>query len=113
MEDCIFCQIVHRRISAPISYEDDLVLVFDDIDPKAPIHKLIIPQKHIATLNEVVEEDSFLLGHMIQISKRLAKQNAIDEAGYRIIMNCNAWGGQTVFHLHMHLMGGRQLAWKN
>ena len=111
MEDCIFCQIINRAIPAQIVYEDDLVLAFDDIDPKAPVHKLIIPKTHIATLNEVSEQDNLLLGHLMNVAPRLAQQCDIAEQGYRIVMNCNAWGGQTVFHMHMHLLGGKPLEW--
>jgi histidine triad (HIT) family protein len=109
--ECIFCNISQGKIPAQIFYQDDFVLAFDDIAPQAPIHKLIIPKWHIATLNELEETDTQLVGHMTQVAQRLAKQLNIAETGYRVLINCNADGGQTVFHIHMHLLGGRQLAW--
>ncbi|HEX2549234.1 MAG TPA: histidine triad nucleotide-binding protein [Gammaproteobacteria bacterium] len=109
--DCLFCKIVKGDIPAKISYRDDLVVVFDDINPQAPTHKLIIPEKHISTLNELVPEDNQLLGHMVHTGKMLAKELNFADVGYRIVMNCNKGAGQTVFHIHMHLLGGRQLHW--
>jgi len=109
--DCLFCKIVAGEIPAKIVYRDDLVVAFDDIHPQAPHHKLIIPQKHVATLNELHSEDNELMGHMIQTGKMLAKNLNIADEGYRIVMNCNAGAGQTVFHVHLHLLGGRHLTW--
>jgi histidine triad (HIT) family protein len=109
--DCLFCKIVKGDISAHIVYRDDLVVAFDDIHPQAPHHKLIIPQKHIATLNDLTPEDNELTGHMIQTAKMLAKEFNMAEEGYRLVMNCNAGAGQTVFHIHAHLLGGRPFNW--
>ena len=109
--DCLFCKICSGDIPAQIIYQDDLVLAFDDISPQASVHKLIIPKRHIATLNDLEEADTMVVGHMAQTAQRLAKQFDIAEAGYRVVMNCNAQGGQTVFHIHMHLLGGRDLTW--
>jgi histidine triad (HIT) family protein len=109
--DCLFCQICQGTVPAAVSYQDDAVLVFDDIHPQAPIHKLIITKRHIATLNDLQEADTALVGHMLQVAQRLAKQLQIAEQGYRVLMNCNAQAGQTVFHIHMHLLGGRALGW--
>jgi histidine triad (HIT) family protein len=109
--DCLFCKIAQGDIPADIIYEDDRVIAFDDIHPKAPIHKLIIPRKHIATVNDLSIEDNELIGHMTQIAKKLAKDFEVDQSGYRILMNCNKNAGQEVFHLHMHLLGGRVLTW--
>jgi histidine triad (HIT) family protein len=109
--NCLFCQIVKNEISAKIIYRDDWVVVFDDINPQAPQHKLIIPQKHISTLNELVPEDNELVGYMVQTAKMLAKELNIADEGYRLIMNCNAGAGQTVFHVHAHLLGGRKFTW--
>jgi len=109
--DCIFCKIIEKTLSATIVYEDDLVIAFDDIYPKAPIHKLIVPRQHIATLNDLEPEHTMLIGHMTQTAKNLAKELKIDESGYRLLFNCNADAGQVVFHIHMHLLGGRQLTW--
>ena len=107
--DCLFCKLITREIPADIVYEDDDVLAFNDINPQAPTHILIIPKHHVATLNEVSEEQASLFGTLIGCAKQLAKQRDIDASGYRLIMNCNAEGGQTVYHVHLHLLGGRQL----
>jgi histidine triad (HIT) family protein len=109
--DCLFCKVANGQIPAKVIYRDDLVVAFDDINPQAPQHKLIIPQKHISTLNELQTEDNALIGHMAQTAKMLAKQLNIADDGYRVVMNCNAGAGQTVFHIHMHLLGGRQMTW--
>ncbi len=109
--DCLFCKIINSEIPATIIYQDEQVIAFDDIYPKAPIHKLIIPRRHIATLNDTRPEDKQLLGHMLYVATQLAKEIKTDEAGYRTVMNCNADAGQEVFHIHMHLLGGRKLEW--
>ena len=92
-------------------YENELILSFRDIDPKAPTHILIIPKKHITTLNEINENDQDLLGELLLTAKKIAKDEGIDTSGYRTVFNCNSDGGQTVFHIHMHLLGGRPMAW--
>ena len=92
-------------------YENELILSFRDIDPKAPTHILIIPKKHIETLNEINENDQDLLGELLLTAKKIAKDEGIDASGYRTVFNCNADGGLTVFHIHMHLLGGRLMAW--
>lgn len=109
--NCLFCKIANHELPATIIYRDDTLLAFDDINPQAPIHKIIIPQKHISTLNDLNNEDNELLGDMVQSASKLAKQLGIAEAGYRLVMNCNAGAGQTVFHIHLHLLGGRSLTW--
>jgi len=109
--NCLFCQIAQGAIPADIIYQDDVVIAFNDIKPHAPQHLLIVPKKHISTLNDLETEDTLLVGHMVQTASRLAKENNIAEDGYRLVINCNAGAGQTVFHLHLHLLGGRQLAW--
>lgn len=109
--DCIFCKIIEKEIPTEIIYDDDKVIAFNDLYPKAPIHKLIIPKKHIATINDIEEEDKELIGHMFYIAKKLAAEFEIAEDGYRTLMNCNAYGGQEVYHLHLHLLGGRQMQW--
>tara|TARA_R110000868_G_scaffold144960_4_gene364490 strand:+ start:2410 stop:2754 length:345 start_codon:yes stop_codon:yes gene_type:complete len=111
MSDCLFCKIVTGDIPATKIYEDDQVIAFNDIDPKAPTHMLIIPKQHISTLNDVEASHKALIGHMVYTAKHLAKEHAHDEAGYRLVMNCNEDGGQTVYHLHMHLLAGRQMDW--
>ncbi len=109
--DCLFCKIINGEIPATIIYRDDFVIAFNDINPQAPQHKLIVPHKHIATLNDLHPEDNDLLGHMIQTAKMLAKQFDIDESGYRLVFNCQEGAGQSVFHIHMHLLGGREFSW--
>lgn len=109
--DCLFCKIAAGTIPAKIIYQDDKVLAFDDINPQAPYHKLIIPIKHIPTLNDLKTEDNELIGYMTRIAAKLATELGIEKEGYRVVMNCNAGAGQTVFHVHMHLLGGRPLHW--
>ena len=108
--DTIFSKIIKREIPADIVYETDEILAFKDIDPKAPVHILVIPKKPIPTINDATAEDAELIGKVILAAKDIAKSLGIAESGYRLIMNCNKDGGQTVFHLHCHLVGGRQLA---
>ena len=109
MDNCLFCQIANKKVPANIIYEDHDVIVIDDIHPKAPIHKLIIPKTHIATVNDMTHEHKELLGHMIHTAKEVAKKLGIADNGYRLIMNCNADAGQVVFHIQAHLIGGRSL----
>jgi histidine triad (HIT) family protein len=109
--DCIFCKISQKELPATIVYEDDKVLAFDDLHPRAPIHKLIIPRQHIATLNDLKPEHAELVGQLYLVAQKLAKQAGIAEEGYRVVMNCNAGAGQAVFHIHLHLLGGRALSW--
>lgn len=109
--DCLFCKIIKREIPADIVYEDDEVLAFNDISPQAPTHILIIPKRHISTLNDIEEQDLTLMGRLPFIAAKLAKQLGFAEEGYRVVMNCNEKGGQTVYHIHMHLMGGRRFTW--
>lgn len=109
--DCLFCKIANGQIPANVVYRDDHVVAFEDINPQAPVHLLVIPQKHIATLNDIHDENCELMGHMMQAASKLAKQFNIADEGYRIVSNCNAGAGQTVFHIHLHLLGGRKLTW--
>ena len=111
MSDCIFCKIVNKELPAEIAYEDDKVLAFKDLSPQAPTHLLIIPKKHISTMNDIQEEDVALIGHIKLTAAKLAKNLGFAEAGYRVVMNCNEDGGQTVYHIHLHLLAGRSLAW--
>lgn len=108
---CLFCQIAKGELSTPFIYEDEWVVAFEDIHPQAPTHLLIIPKLHIHNINAIEPEHADVLSHMLFTAKKLATQLALDEAGYRLIFNTNEHGGQTVFHLHMHLLGGRQLNW--
>jgi len=110
-QETIFTKIINREIPADIIYEDDLALAFKDINPQAPFHALIIPKQAIATINDVTEENSHLVGHLYVVAAKLAKQLNFSDDGYRVVMNCNEMGGQTVYHIHMHLMGGREFTW--
>ena len=107
--DCLFCKIINRELPADIVFEDEEMLAFNDINPQAPTHMLIIPKKHYATVNELTEAEIDLPGKLVLRARTLASEKGIAESGYRLIMNCNAQGGQTVYHIHMHLLGGRQL----
>lgn len=107
----IFKKIIDKEIPADIVYEDDLCLAFKDIDPKAPVHVLIIPKKEIASLAESTGEDKELLGHMMVTASQVARDLGVSESGYRLVVNTNKEGGQEVYHLHMHLLGGRQMEW--
>lgn len=109
MEQSIFEKILVGEISSEIIYEDDFVFAINDINPVARIHILVIPKKRIDTLNQMNEEDTTLLGHMVLVAKNLAKEQKIDDTGYRILMNTNSDAGQTVFHIHLHLIGGEEL----
>ena len=108
--DCIFCQIVAGKIPADILYQDEEVVAFRDINPLAPTHLLIIPKKHISSLIQLSEAESSLIGNMVNTANQLAKRESIAESGYRLVINCGEQGGQLVPHLHMHLLGGRQLS---
>ncbi|MFW6006385.1 MAG: histidine triad nucleotide-binding protein [Halanaerobiales bacterium] len=110
-EDCLFCQIVAGEVDSDIIYEDEKVIAFEDINPQAPVHVLIIPRKHISTLTDLENEDYDLIGHIYQIANKLAERYNIAEDGFRIVSNCREKGGQTVFHIHFHLLGGRALQW--
>ena len=108
--ECIFCQIVAGKIPSEIIYQDEELIAFRDINPQAPTHLLIIPRKHIASLTDLSEAESSLIGDMVNIANQLAKREDISESGYRLVINCGKQGGQLVPHLHMHLIGGRQLS---
>ena len=107
----IFDKIVNREIPADIIFEDDDIIAFNDINPQAPVHILIVPKKRIKTLNDISIEDEQLIGRMFIVAKFLANKTNISESGYRTIFNCNDDGGQTVYHIHLHLLGGRPLNW--
>ena len=108
-EETIFSKIIRKEIPSNIVYQDERVTAFKDIDPKAPIHILIIPNKIIPTTNDIEETDEGLIGHLFTVAAQIAKEKGIDKDGYRLIMNCNDHGGQEVFHLHLHLLGGKPL----
>ncbi len=111
MESCIFCKIAQGEIPAEILYEDEQVVAFRDIHPQAPVHVLVIPRRHIATLNEAPAEEAELVGRLSLAAAEVARRLRIDQSGYRVVMNCNRDGGQTVFHIHLHLLGGRAMTW--
>lgn len=111
MEDCIFCKIVRGEIPCDKVYEDDRVLSFKDISPEAPVHVLIVPKKHISSINELKKEDEDLIGYIYTTAKNIAEQLGVSENGYRIVSNCGEDGGQTVPHIHFHFLGGRKLNW--
>lgn len=111
MEDCIFCKIVRGEIPCTKVYEDEAMLAFKDIEPQAPIHFLIIPKKHIKDFLSLSEEDYDLMAKVQQVVKKLALQEGLDEKGFRLVTNCGKAAGQSVFHLHFHLMGGRNFTW--
>jgi len=111
MSDCLFCKIINGDIPAEIVYEDDAVLAFRDINAQAPTHVLVIPRTHIATINDIQPDQGGLIGKMYLAAKQVAKQEGISESGYRTVMNCGEGAGQTVFHIHLHVLGGRSLGW--
>ncbi len=108
-EETIFSKIIRKEIPADVVYQDDLVTAFRDINPRAPSHVLIIPNKLIPTTNDLEPEDELVMGRLFTVAKKIAKEEGIAEDGYRLIMNCNPHGGQEVYHIHMHLVGGRPL----
>jgi histidine triad (HIT) family protein len=109
--NCIFCRIINGEVSSKKVYEDDMVYAFEDINPQAPVHTLIVPKKHIPTILDVTDKDNELIGYMFQIANKIARQKGIAERGFRLVMNCNHESGQTVFHIHLHLLGGRPMHW--
>lgn len=111
MKDCLFCKIARRDIPSKIQFEDDRTLAFHDINPQAPTHVLIIPKKHIATLNEASEADRDLFGHLVVKAAEIARALGHGEKGYRLVANCQAEAGQSVFHVHLHILGGRRFRW--
>jgi histidine triad (HIT) family protein len=109
--NCLFCKIVAGEIPAARVYEDDQLIAFNDINPQAPTHVLIVPRRHVATLNDLASSEDGLVGNMVRRAAAIAKERGIAEGGYRTVFNCNAAAGQTVFHIHLHLIGGRAMAW--
>ena len=111
MADCLFCKVVAGQVPATLVFQNDHVVAFNDITPRAPTHVLIVPRRHIATLNELSPEDDALAGEMVRTAAAIAKEQGLSERGYRTVFNCNAEAGQTVFHIHLHLLGGRPMTW--
>jgi histidine triad (HIT) family protein len=111
MADCLFCKIVNREIPASIVYEDERILAFNDINPQAPTHVLVVPKAHIATLNDVSPQDDQIVGELVRRAAAIAKTRGISTGGFRTVFNTNREAGQTVFHIHLHLLGGRAMEW--
>jgi histidine triad (HIT) family protein len=111
VSDCLFCKLVAGQIPATIVYQNDHVVAFTDITPQAPTHVLVVPRRHIASLNDLAADDDALVGEMVRSAAAIAKDNGHAAGGYRTVFNCNADAGQTVFHLHLHLLGGRKMTW--
>ena len=108
---CLFCKIIAGEIPSSKVYEDDRLFAFNDINPQAPMHVLVVPKQHIATLNDLTASHDGLVGAMVRTAAAIAKQKGFDGAGYRTVFNCNAEAGQTVFHVHLHVLGGRRFSW--
>jgi len=111
MPDCLFCKMVAGDIQPDVVFEDDEVLAFRDVNPQAPLHVLVVPKAHIATTNDLTPDTAGVFGKMYLAAKQIAADEGVAEAGYRMVMNCNAGAGQSVFHIHLHLLGGRAFAW--
>jgi histidine triad (HIT) family protein len=111
MSDCLFCKIVQGQIPATVTYRDDEVVAFKDLNPRAPLHQLVIPTRHIATLAGAAEEDAPILGRLMVVASKLARDAGHGERGFRVVMNAGADAGQTVFHVHLHVLAGRALDW--
>ncbi len=111
-EDCIFCRIADGKIKSDLLYHDDSVIAFRDIHPIAPVHVLIVPRKHISSVSDLRENEASLIGAMVNVANKLALSEGVGETGYRLVINAGPWGGQAIAHLHMHLLGGRQLGSK-
>jgi len=111
MSDCLFCKIASGEIKTDFVHEEEGLVAFKDINPQAPLHIIIIPRKHVSTLNDLSDIDAELVGRMVLAAKKIAVDNDVNGSGYRTVFNCNADGGQSVFHLHLHLLAGRRLTW--
>lgn len=111
MADCLFCQIIDGTIKGDIVEQNESVVAFRDINPQAPLHVLIVPRKHIATLNDLQAEDAALVGRIVQMATEIAKKEGVAKDGYRLVWNCNRQAGQAVYHIHLHLLGGRAMTW--
>lgn len=111
MSDCLFCKILDGEIPCDRVYENDQVIAFRDVNPQAPTHILVIPRKHVSTINDLTADDKDIVGEMMLAAQTIAKQEGIEESGYRLVMNCNEGAGQTVFHIHLHILGGRRMNW--
>lgn len=111
MFDCIFCQIANHDVASTVIYEDEDIIAFEDIDPQSPVHVLIVPKRHISTLIELKENELDILQQMFFVAQQIASLRRVEHSGFRVVLNCNPDGGQTVYHLHAHLLGGRKMNW--
>jgi histidine triad (HIT) family protein len=111
MSDCLFCKIAEKKIPSRIVYEGEGVLAFEDINPQAPVHVLIIPRKHIPTTLDIKEEDYALIGRLFRVANEIAEKKGVAKRGFRLVMNTNPEAGQSAYHIHLHLLGGRQMRW--
>lgn len=111
LEACLFCRIVQHQAPAKIVFEDDSIVAFEDIHPQAPVHLLVVPRKHLPSLNEARAEDEALLGRLLNLSAELARERGLESKGYRTVINNGSWAGQSVYHLHIHVLGGRVFHW--
>jgi histidine triad (HIT) family protein len=111
MNECLFCKIINREIPAKIVYEDESILAFEDINPQAPVHVLLIPKEHFSSLNDIPEDKKGLLGHILLKARQVAEEKEVRDSGYRIVLNTARDSGQDVFHIHFHVLGGRRMTW--
>jgi histidine triad (HIT) family protein len=111
MSDCLFCKIIEKKIPAKVIYEDDLTLAFEDINPQAPVHVLVIPKKHLSTLLDMTAADDALMAHIFHVANKIAQDRGVADSGFRVVANCNPESGQTVYHIHFHVLGGRHMHW--
>lgn len=111
MEDCVFCQIAKGELPADVVYEDDISVAFKDINPQAPVHVLVIPKKHIRSMLDVTKEDVALIGNLFRIANKIAEEKDISNSGFRLVINTGSQSGQSVWHIHIHLLGGRKMTW--
>ncbi len=111
MAECIFCKIVRKEIPAKLAYEDEALVAFHDIAPQAPVHLQVIPKQHIARVSDLTEQNAQVVAQLVLVANRLAREYKVAEPGYRLVMNCNPGAGQSVYHLHLHLLGGRPMRW--
>ena len=111
MTECLFCRMVAGEIQPDVVYEDDEIMAFRDVNPQAPTHVLVIPKRHIGTTNDLQPDDAELVGRMVLVAGKVAGDDGVDERGYRVLLNCNREAGQAVFHIHLHVLGGRPMGW--
>ncbi|MBE6081316.1 MULTISPECIES: histidine triad nucleotide-binding protein [Tissierellales] len=111
MKNCIFCKIASGEVPSDIIYEDDKVVAFNDLNPQSPVHFLVIPKEHISSIKDINEENISIISHIFLVIKKIAHEKLLDEKGYRIVNNCGEFGGQSVDHLHFHVLGGREMLW--